>query len=132
MSLKEGGQTYLFGPFVVDTREGLLLREGRPVQLTPKAFEVLVALVEHSGHCIGKDELMRRVWPDSFVEENNLSQNISQVRRALQTEGEVLVTSMVRDLVAGSGIGFAERGALSHEGASGEWRLFKVDRGACG
>jgi DNA-binding winged helix-turn-helix (wHTH) protein/pimeloyl-ACP methyl ester carboxylesterase/class 3 adenylate cyclase len=88
MSLKEGGQAYLFGSFVVDTREGMLLREGRPVQLTPKAFEVLVALVENSGHCIGKDELMRRVWPDSFVEENNLSQNISQVRRALQTEGE--------------------------------------------
>ena len=88
MSLKEGGQAYLFGSFVVDTREGLLLREGRPVQLTPKAFEVLVALVENSGRCIGKDELMRRVWPDSFVEENNLSQNISQVRRALQLEGE--------------------------------------------
>ncbi|MBC7929845.1 MAG: alpha/beta fold hydrolase, partial [Rubrivivax sp.] len=87
MGLKEGGQTYLFGSFVVDTREGLLLREGRPVQLTPKAFEVLVALVEHGGHCVGKDELMRRVWPDSFVEENNLSQNISQVRRALQLEG---------------------------------------------
>lgn len=87
MGLKEGGQAYLFGSFVVDMREGLLLREGRPVQLTPKAFEVLVALVEQSGHCIGKDELMRRVWPDSFVEENNLSQNISQVRRALQLEG---------------------------------------------
>src|SRR5215216_6595191 len=88
MGTNPGGRAYIFGPFVVDTREGLLLRDGRPVQLTPKAFETLVALVENSGHCIGKEELMRRVWPDSFVEENNLSQNISQLRRALQAEGE--------------------------------------------
>src|SRR5918997_1561936 len=88
MPSNAGGHTYIFGPFVADTREGVLLREGRPVQLTPKAFETLVALVERSGHCIGKDELMRRVWPDSFVEENNLSQNISQLRRALQSEGK--------------------------------------------
>src|SRR5829696_2589696 len=87
MGTNPGGRAYIFGTFVVDTREGVLLREGRPVQLTPKAFETLVALVEHSGHCLAKDELMRRVWPDSFVEENNLSQNISQLRRALHTEG---------------------------------------------
>jgi DNA-binding winged helix-turn-helix (wHTH) protein/pimeloyl-ACP methyl ester carboxylesterase len=86
MSKNTGGRTYTFGPFVLDTREGALLREGRAVQLTPKAFETLLALVERSGHCIGKEELMQRVWPDSFVEENNLSQNISQLRRALQSE----------------------------------------------
>src|ERR687894_1492954 len=88
MSTSAGGRTYGFGPFVVDTREGTLLCEGRPVPLTPKAFETLVALVEQSGRCLSKEELMRRVWPDSFVEENNLSQNISQLRRALQAEGE--------------------------------------------
>jgi DNA-binding winged helix-turn-helix (wHTH) protein/pimeloyl-ACP methyl ester carboxylesterase/class 3 adenylate cyclase len=87
MSTNNGGRAYTFGPFVLDTREASLLREGRPVPLTPKAFETLVALVEHSGHCIGKEELMRRVWPDSFVEENNLSQNISQLRRVLHAEG---------------------------------------------
>src|SRR5918994_3720898 len=87
MNSEPGGRAYLFGPFVVDTREGLLLREGQPVPLTPKAFETLLALVEQSGHCVGKEELMRRVWPDSFVEENNLSQNISQLRRALQADG---------------------------------------------
>jgi DNA-binding winged helix-turn-helix (wHTH) protein/pimeloyl-ACP methyl ester carboxylesterase/class 3 adenylate cyclase len=87
MGTNPGGRAYIFGPFVLDAREGALLRDGRPVQLTPKAFETLVALVERSGHCIGKEELMRRVWPDSFVEENNLSQNISQLRRALQAEG---------------------------------------------
>src|ERR687889_520190 len=88
MSTNTGGRPSAFGPFVLDTREGTLLREGRPVQLTPKAFETLVALVEQSGRCLAKEELMRRVWPDSFVEENNLSQNISQLRRALQSGGE--------------------------------------------
>ncbi|MET0646073.1 MAG: alpha/beta fold hydrolase [Pyrinomonadaceae bacterium] len=88
MASDTGGRAYTFGPFVADTREGVLLRDGRPVQLTPKAFETLVALVERSGHCLAKEELMRRVWPDSFVEENNLSQNISQLRRALQSEGD--------------------------------------------
>src|SRR5688572_31715985 len=87
MSASGDGRAYIFGPFVVETGEGLLLREGRPVQLTPKAFETLVALVEQSGRCLGKEELMRRVWPDSFVEENNLSQNVSQLRRALAGEG---------------------------------------------
>jgi DNA-binding winged helix-turn-helix (wHTH) protein/pimeloyl-ACP methyl ester carboxylesterase len=87
MPTDDGGRVYAFGPFVLDTREGALLREGRAVPLTPKAFETLVALVERGGHCVGKDELMRRVWPDSFVEENNLSQNISQLRRALHAEG---------------------------------------------
>ncbi|MDQ3753762.1 MAG: winged helix-turn-helix domain-containing protein [Acidobacteriota bacterium] len=69
-------RTYLFGPFLIDTREGLLWRDGTPVPLTPKAFATLVALVEQSGHVVSKDELLRQVWPDSFVEENNLSQNI--------------------------------------------------------
>ena len=56
MGTNPGGRAYIFGPFVLDAREGALLREGRPVQLTPKAFETLVALVERSGHCIGKED----------------------------------------------------------------------------
>lgn len=76
---------YQFGSFSVDVREGLLRRGEELVPLTPKAFETLLALIENSGHMLSKEELMRRVWPDSFVEENNLSQNISLLRRALQT-----------------------------------------------
>ncbi len=88
MELRHGGRAYSFGDFTLDLREGQLLsRGGGPVALTPKAFETLVALVEHSGHVLSKDELMKKVWPDSFVEENNLSQNISQLRRALQSAG---------------------------------------------
>src|SRR3982750_194612 len=88
MELKQPVRAYTFGNLLLDLREGLLLCEGEPVPLTPKAFETLVMLVENSGHVLSKDELMRKVWPDSFVEENNLSQNISQLRRALQCAGE--------------------------------------------
>jgi DNA-binding winged helix-turn-helix (wHTH) protein/pimeloyl-ACP methyl ester carboxylesterase len=88
MEFKEGARAYSFGDLTLDLREGQLFRrEGEPVPLTPKAFETLVALVENCGHVISKDELMKKVWPDSFVEENNLSQNISQLRRALQSAG---------------------------------------------
>ncbi|HKY30781.1 MAG TPA: alpha/beta fold hydrolase [Pyrinomonadaceae bacterium] len=81
-------RAYEFGNLRLNVREGLLLRHGEPIPLTPKAFETLVALVENSGHVLGKDELMKRVWPDSFVEDNNLSQNISQLRKALNASGE--------------------------------------------
>ena len=60
-----------------------LLRDNEPVPLTPKVFGILLVLVEQSGHLVEKDELMRQVWPDSFVEEGNLTQNISVLRKAL-------------------------------------------------
>ncbi len=76
-------QVYEFGPFAVDAAGGLLTRGGQPVPVTPKALDTLVALVERGGDVLTKDELMRRVWGDTFVEENNLSQNISLLRKAL-------------------------------------------------
>ncbi|HEX5736003.1 MAG TPA: winged helix-turn-helix domain-containing protein [Blastocatellia bacterium] len=80
---KQSKQLYEFGPFSIDSAERVLLKEGRPVPLTPKAFDLLVALVENSGHLMEKDELMQRLWPDTFVEEANLSNNISLLRKAL-------------------------------------------------
>jgi TolB-like protein/Tfp pilus assembly protein PilF len=74
---------YEFGPFRLDTAERLLLRDGKPVQLTPKAYEMLLALVERSGHIIEKDELLKEVWPDQFVEEGNLTQHVFALRKAL-------------------------------------------------
>src|SRR5215470_5990745 len=74
---------YEFGPFHLDTAERLLLRDSLPVTLAPKVFDTLVALVQHSGHLLTKDELMQKVWPDSFVEEVNLTVNISALRKAL-------------------------------------------------
>src|SRR5262249_27051612 len=81
-----------FGPFVLDKAERLLLRDGAPVQLTLKAFDTLVVLVESSGHVVNKEELLRKVWPDSFVGENTLASNISSLRKALGAEGQLIET----------------------------------------
>ena len=75
-----------FGEFQLDVRERALLRNGEPVQLAPKAFDTLVILVENAGSLVEKDEMMRAVWPDSFVEEIGLARNISVLRKALGEE----------------------------------------------
>jgi DNA-binding winged helix-turn-helix (wHTH) protein/Tol biopolymer transport system component len=74
---------YEFGPFRVDPQKRLLLQDGRPVALTGKAFDILLALVECHGDILTKDELIARVWPDTVVEEGNLGRNISSLRKAL-------------------------------------------------
>lgn len=74
---------YEFGPFRLIPGERQLLRDNQPLPLTPKSFDLLVVLVENSGHLIEKGELLKRIWPDSFVEEANLSVNMSALRRAL-------------------------------------------------
>lgn len=72
-----------FGPFRLDRAERVLLRDGQPVPLTLKAFDVLLMLIESSGHIVEKDELMNRVWAGSFVEEGNLKVTVSMLRKAL-------------------------------------------------
>jgi len=76
-------QRYAFGPFLLDPAEKVLLRESHAVSLPPKALETLLALVENPGHLIEKAELLQRVWPDTFVEEATLAQNIFTLRKAL-------------------------------------------------
>jgi DNA-binding winged helix-turn-helix (wHTH) protein/TolB-like protein/Tfp pilus assembly protein PilF len=74
---------YEFGPFRLDAAEGQLWRDGEEIQLTQKSFKVLTLLVENGGHVIDKNELMEKVWPDAFVEENRLADNISTLRKLL-------------------------------------------------
>jgi Tol biopolymer transport system component/DNA-binding winged helix-turn-helix (wHTH) protein len=74
---------YAFGPFRADPLKRLLLREGQVVPITPKAFDLLLTLLQHSGEALSKDELLQAVWPDAEVEENNLTRNISTLRKAL-------------------------------------------------
>ncbi len=74
---------YEFGPFRLEPEERQLLREGEAVPLTPKAFDMLLVLVEHGGHLMDKEELMKCVWPGSFVEEANLSHHIHKLREVL-------------------------------------------------
>src|SRR5690349_1178427 len=89
---------YEFGAFRLDAQERLLLRHGEIVPLTPKAFEMLLALVENSGRLLGKQELMQRLWPDSFVEEGSLAQNVSLLRKVLgeSQEGEKFIETVPR------------------------------------
>ena len=75
---------YRFGPFVLDPASRLLLREEQSVPITTKVFETLVVLVENRGRVVTKDELLLRLWPDTTVEEANLAQNISTLRKALE------------------------------------------------
>src|SRR5262252_6183979 len=77
---------YLFGEFTLDVDQRILLREGKPLALTPKVFETLLILVANSGRIMGKDELMRRLWPDTFVEEANLAFNIQRLRKSLSDD----------------------------------------------
>jgi DNA-binding winged helix-turn-helix (wHTH) protein/Flp pilus assembly protein TadD len=72
-----------FGPYQLDSERRLLLRGGEPVPLHPKALDILIVLVQHRGEVVSKDDLMKAVWPDAFVEEANLSQNIFVLRKTL-------------------------------------------------
>ena len=74
---------YEFGPFRLEVKEHRLVREGRPIPLTGKAFDTLRVLVERHGSLVSKRDLMNAVWPESVVEENNLDRSISAVRKAL-------------------------------------------------
>jgi DNA-binding winged helix-turn-helix (wHTH) protein/tetratricopeptide (TPR) repeat protein len=74
---------YEFGAFRVDAANHRLLRDGEPVPLKPKAFDTLLVLVENAGRVMAKDELLRRLWPDTIVEEANVSQNVYELRKAL-------------------------------------------------
>jgi len=106
--LKEAGvagtanRVYEFGRFRLDAGERVLLRDGNALPLTPRLFETLLLLVENSGHLLLKDEMMKNLWPDSFVEEVNLSQNVSRLRKILEeTPSQLFIAT-----VAGQGYRF--------------------------
>src|SRR5664279_4036224 len=74
---------YAFGPFRLDSEKRVLVRDGAPVPLAPKAAEALLVLVQNAGRLVDKDDLMKRMWPDAFVEEGNLNKNIFVLRNVL-------------------------------------------------
>ncbi|HYH06982.1 MAG TPA: alpha/beta fold hydrolase [Thermoanaerobaculia bacterium] len=89
--------TYRFGPFQLDCVQGILSAGATEVPLGVKAFETLRYLVENAGRVVSKRELIDRVWPDSHVEENNLAQNISTLRRTLSAfDGAEYVQTLPR------------------------------------
>ncbi len=97
---------YEFGPFRIDPDHRLLLRENQPVPLQPKAFDILLVLIRNQENVVLKDDLLKTVWPETFVEESNLAQNIFVLRKALgdaKGENRYIVT------VPGRGYRFAEK-----------------------
>ena len=120
MQSSQNSPVYEFGPFLLVPTERLLLRDGRPVPLTPKAFETLVALVERRGHLIGKEELLNLVWEGDFVEEGNLARCVHTLRKAL---GEGRGEHAYIETVPKSGYRFvAEVRESGRPGSNGPWR----------
>src|SRR4051812_14453606 len=89
---------YEFGPFRLDATQRLLMRDGTVVPLTLKAFDLLLALVKSDGQVLTKADLMHEVWPDSFVEEANLSHHIHKLREALgaKDQGDKYIETLAR------------------------------------
>ncbi|MDQ3040885.1 MAG: winged helix-turn-helix domain-containing protein [Acidobacteriota bacterium] len=83
MPTKKTSQIYEFDSFRLSAGEGVLRRDGKSLPLTPKAFEILLALIENRGQVVSREEMMRRVWNDCYVEENYLTKNISTLRKVL-------------------------------------------------
>jgi DNA-binding winged helix-turn-helix (wHTH) protein len=77
------GHCYQFGEFTVDCDQKVLLRNGSPLPLAPKVFDTLFILISNNGRLVEKDELIKQLWPNTFVEESNLTFNIQQVRKIL-------------------------------------------------
>lgn len=87
--------TYEFGDFRLLVADKQLLQAGKSVPLKPKVFETLLVLVQSQGHLVEKEEFLKRLWPDSFVEEAALAQNISQLRKALANGSEAAENSLI-------------------------------------
>src|ERR1700753_1668811 len=91
------GNSYRFGLFTLDPRRRVVLRGDAPVNLTPKAFDVLYFLVQNPNRLGTKDELLQAVWGSTFVEEGNLTQYISHLRKALgDNSEEALIVTIAR------------------------------------
>jgi DNA-binding winged helix-turn-helix (wHTH) protein len=84
--------SFRFGPYRLVPDQRRLERDGAPLTLTPKAFDLLVALVRHHSRALSKDELLELVWPGSVVEEGNLAQQVLLLRRALEDAGDCIAT----------------------------------------
>jgi len=80
---QKGSRFYEFGPFRLDASERLLVRDGQPVPLTPKVFDILMVLVQYHGRILEKEDVLKAVWKETIVEEGNLTRNVSTLRKAL-------------------------------------------------
>jgi DNA-binding winged helix-turn-helix (wHTH) protein/tetratricopeptide (TPR) repeat protein len=114
------GGVFRFDDFTLDIRRHLLLRGGVAVQLTPKQLEMLGYLVRNSGRVVDKDELLKALWPESFVEESNLSQNVFWLRKALSSGGLDDTKQRYIVTIPGKGYRFIAQVTVVDEPAVGE------------
>jgi len=129
---------YEFGPFQIDTQNRLLFRDGQPVPLKPKVIDTLLLLVENSGRVLEKDELIEKLWPETFVDEANLTQNIYVLRKALTTAADSTsyietiprrgyrFTGDVKKISAGATVVEAETGTTRTTGTGPRWMWVAV------
>lgn len=112
MERSESSKRYIFGPYTLETSSVMLLRGSKPVPLTRKRYEILLLLVENAGQVMAKEEIIERIWPDQFVEEANLANNIHALRRLIEKDTrhpKLIVT------VPGHGYKFQEEVSVSTE-----------------
>ena len=116
---------YRFGPFLADPVVGRLFHDSQEVPLTPKSFSVLVVLLSIERSLVSKEELFQRIWPDTFVEPNNLARNISMIRKALHerdADQEYIVTISGRGYRFVAPVSQVSRGDLAQRGrARRQW-----------
>src|SRR5918994_301950 len=93
---ENSGIKYEFGKFVLDPVERALFSNGEPTHLTDKVFDTLLLFIRRNGQLLSKDEMMRSLWEESFVEEGNLAKNISRLRKILNTDGVELIETLPR------------------------------------
>ena len=110
---QEVASIYEFGPFLLDPAQRTLLRDGQPLSLTPKTFDMLVFLVQRRGELVAKSDLMNALWPGTFVEESNLTQTVFMLRKALGDTG-----ANQQYIVTVSGRGYRFTPPVRHQAAN--------------
>src|SRR5215831_14591348 len=115
--------SYHFGPFTLHPRRRTLLRDGLAIPVTPKAFDLLLFFAQNPNRVISKDELLKAVWADSFVEEGNLTQNVFLLRKALGQKFEdsgLIVTIPRKGYQFGADVTVVSQTAQSSEMLAGQ------------
>ncbi len=112
-----------FGSFVLDTERRELLRDGKPVHLPPKAFQLLARLVEKRPHAVSQQDLYDHIWPGTFVRKESLHNLMSQVREALDDRDQAIIRT-----VYGFGFSFAAPVVGDDAPASAQWQIVVGDR----
>jgi DNA-binding winged helix-turn-helix (wHTH) protein len=116
-AIQEGGASFEFGRFRVLPRKRQLFADGTPVDLGTRAFDVLMALIEAHGKVVTKHELLDRVWPGTFVQENNIQVQISALRKAFGEDRNLILTVPLRGYLF---TGHVRRAAAEPDAASAQ------------